>query len=451
MAVPDVAYARSGDLSIAYHVMGDGPPDLVFTTLLISTVFSAEHEPFASFYRRLASFSRLILFDKRGTGASDRPRTPPTLEAQMDDVRAVLDDVGSEQASLFGSGHGALMCTLFAATYPERTSSLILYNAWPRLPGTADEHRLMLREARDGFGRRETMERALREQYPSLAADEAFLDAASTIVRATVSPGGAVDYLRAMADADVSEILPTIRVPTLLLYRSKFSAELAQHPATRQGAENADRMASMIPNARAIGVPGRDISPFVGDEIPTEVERFLSDSPSAFVPDTVLATVLFTDIVGSTERAAVVGDEAWRDQLAQHRQALRREIARYGGREIDTAGDGFLITFDGPARAIFAARAMIDAASQHGLTIRAGAHTGECQRDGNALAGIAVHIGARITALAQPDELLVSRTVTDLVAGSGIQFLARGDHQLKGVPGTWQLYAVADTGHSTEQ
>jgi len=189
LAVPDVAYARSGDLSIAYHVMGDGPIDLVFTTLLISTVFSAEHEPFASFYRRLASFSRLILFDKRGTGASDRPRTPPTLEAQMDDVRAVLDAVGSQQAALFGSGHGALTCTLFAATYPERTSALILYNAWPRLPGTPDEHRAMVRELRESYGNRVAMERVVREQYPSLAGDERFLDALTTIVRATAREG----------------------------------------------------------------------------------------------------------------------------------------------------------------------------------------------------------------------------------------------------------------------
>jgi class 3 adenylate cyclase len=446
---PAVEYARSGDVSIAYHVLGEGPIDLVFTTLFISTVFSAEHEPFATFYRRLASFSRLILFDKRGTGASDRPRTAPTLEAQMDDVRAVLDAVGSQQAALFGAGHGGLMCALFAATYPERTSALILYNGWMRFPGTTDEQHALIRRFRDEWGRKETIEHVIRQQYPSLAGDREFFKAAAMVVRATASPGSAAEYMRTVTEADIGAVLPTIRAPTLLLYRKDVPGGLvADYPAGRGSAERAQEMAAAMPSARVVAVPGQDISPFVGDEIATEVEQFLRAPVAEPIPDRVLATVLFTDVVGSTARAAAVGDRAWRDQLASHRADLRRLLARYRGEELDTAGDGIYASFDGPARGIACAQAMIAAASDDGLSIRAGLHTGECERDGNKLAGIAVHVGARIAAVAQSDELLVSRTVKDLVAGSGIAFQDRGEHTLKGVPGAWQLYAVCLEGSS---
>jgi class 3 adenylate cyclase len=438
---PDVHYTRSGDLSIAYQVVGDGPVDLVFVPFLISTVFTWQHPLFATFYERLASFSRLILFDKRGTGASDRPRTPPTLEAQMDDVRAVLDEVGSEQAALFGGAHGAQMCALFAATYPERTSALVLYNAWSRLPGTDEEHRRMIRRFRDEWGQTDVLKRNIQEQYPSLAGDESFLRSLMMIMRASASPGSATEFIRTAAEADIAEVLPLIRVPTLLLYRRDLRAGPDLLPA-RDPEEQARRVAGLIPDARVVAVPGQDIAPFVGDEIPAEVEQFLSAPLAESVPDRVLATVLFTDIVRSTERAAALGDRAWRELLAGHREDVRRELQRFAGVELDTAGDGFFASFDGPARGITCAQAIVSSAAERGLGVRAGLHTGECEREGGKLAGIAVHIGARIAALAQPGQVLVSRTVKDLVAGSGIEFADRGDQELKGVPGEWRLYAA---------
>jgi class 3 adenylate cyclase len=442
---PVVEYARSGDVSIAYEVIGDGPTDLVFVPLLISTIFSRPHEPFASFYEGLASFSRLILFDKRGIGASDRPRTPPTLEAQMDDVRAVLDAVGSEQAALFGAGHGGLMCALFAATYPERTSALVLYNAWPRFPGTPEEHRRLIRREREEMGRAETIERMVREQYPSLAGDESFLSAAATIVRSSTSPGAAAEFMRTVVEADISEVLPIIRAPTLALYRRDAFVPKGVFGLPARDSETAARaVAEAVPHARVVGVPGPDISPFTSKEIPIEVERFLRAPLAEPVPDRVLATVLFTDIVRSTERAASLGDRAWRDLLASHHTQVRRELGRFSGVEVDTAGDGVFASFDGPARGIACAKAVVAAAAEQGFDVRAGLHTGECEREGKKLTGIAVHIGARIAALAQPREVLVSRTVRDLVAGSGLEFDDRGQHELKGVPGDWRLYAVRD-------
>jgi class 3 adenylate cyclase len=442
---PVVDYARSGDVSIAYEVIGDGPTDLVFVPLLISTIFSRPHEPFASFYEGLASFSRLILFDKRGIGASDRPRTPPTLEAQMDDVRAVLDAVGSEQAALFGAGHGGLMCALFAATYPERTSALVLYNAWPRFPGTPEEHRQLIRREREEMGRAETIERMVREQYPSLAGDESFLSVVATIVRSSTSPGAAAEFMRTVIEADISEVLTIIRAPTLALYRRDAFVPKGVLGLPARDSETAARaVAEAVPHARVVGVPGPDISPFTSKEIPIEVERFLRAPLAEPVPDRVLATVLFTDIVRATERAASLGDRAWRDLLASHHTQVRRELERFSGIEVDTAGDGVFASFDGPARGIACAKAVVTAAAEQGLDVRAGLHTGECEREGKKLTGIAVHIGARIAALAEAREVLVSRTVKDLVAGSGLEFDDRGQRELKGVPGDWRLYAVRD-------
>jgi class 3 adenylate cyclase len=441
---PEVEYARSGELSIAYQVLGGGPIDLVFVPFSLSAIFSSEHPPFSTFYERLASFSRLILFDKRGIGASDRPRTPPTLEAQMDDVRAVLDAAGSEQAALLGAGHGGQMCALFAATYPERTSALVLYAPWPhRLPGTPEDHRRMIRRLQEGTGRSEAMERVAQEQYPSLAGDKEFLRAFTSIVRASASPGAAAEFMRTVVEADLSDVWPTIRVPTLVLYRKEAAAgQTTGVRGAREVEEGARAVAAAIPNAHAIGVAGQDASPFVGDEVADEVERFLSAPLAESVPERVLATVLFTDIVGSTERATSLGDRAWGNVLEAHRADVRRELARFAGIELDTAGDGFFASFDGPARGIACAETIVRSAAQEGLEIRAGLHTGECERQGDKLAGIAVHIGARIAALAQAGEVLVSRTVKDLVAGSGIEFDDRGEHELKGVRGTWQLYAV---------
>jgi len=442
---PDVRYAQSGDLSIAYQVTGEGPIDLVFVPFLISSVFSWIHPLFASFYERLSAFSRLILLDKRGIGASDRPRTPPTLEAQMDDVRAVLDDVGSEKAALFGSGHGGLMCSLFAATYPERTTALVLYDPFARVPGTTEDHQRGIRRIRSEWGRREWLEQDIRDDYPTFADDRDFVRAMTMIMRASASPGSATEFTRTVAEADISDVLPTIRVPALVLYRrlaGDVKGAAVGALGRRKPEEQARQVAAAIPDARVVAVDGHDISPFVGDDIPTEVERFLRQPFAELVPDRVLTTVLFTDIVGSTERAASLGDRAWRELLALHRTQVRRDLARFNGSEVDTAGDGFFASFDGPARGIACANAIVTAAAEDGLQIRAGLHTGECEREGAKLAGIAVHIGARIASLAQPGEVLASRTVKDLVAGSGIQFDDRGEHELKGVPGDWQLYAV---------
>jgi class 3 adenylate cyclase len=445
--IPDLEYARSGDLSIAYQVMGEGPVDLVFVPFILSSVFARYVPLIEGFFERLAAFSRLILFDKRGTGASDRPRTTPTLESQMDDVRAVMDAVGSEQAALFGTGHGGQMCALFAATYPERTSALILYNTWARLPGTVEEHRALVRMSREQFGQREMIEQMLRLDYSSVADDESFRYWSAMAIRATASPSAATDFTRTLIEADITDVLPAIRVPTLLLYR-----RLAAEPAAtdlggisfRSVEEEARRLAGAVPEARAVAVPGQDLSPFVGAEVTDEVERFLRAPHEQPVPDRVLATVLFTDIVGSTEQAAAVGDRRWRELLAAHRDDVRRELRRFTGEELDTAGDGFFASFDGPARGLRCAQAVVASAARRGLDVRAGLHTGECEREGGKLTGIAVHIGARIAALAQPGEVLVSRTVKDLVAGSGIEFVDRGIHELKGVPGDWQLYLVRD-------
>jgi class 3 adenylate cyclase len=440
----DVRYARSADVSIAYYTIGDGPTDLVFVPFTISTVFAWHLPVFRDFCRRLSSFSRVILFDKRGIGASDRPRTPPTLESQMEDVRAVLDAVGSEQAALFGSGHGGQMCALFAATYPERTTALVLYGTRDRAPGTPEEHRAELRRVRDHWGLVEDLERTRHGSYPSLAGDQEFRQWMPTVVRASAGPGGAVEFLRTYFETDIREVLPTIRVPTLVLYRSEeeVPSDMPTTIAFDRSQEEARRLADAIPDARVVPVPGPDPSPFVGAELTDEIERFLASPHAVIVPDRVLATVLFTDIVGATERAAEVGDRRWRELLSAHRLAVRRELAFYRGVEIDTAGDGFFASFDGPARAIACAERIVDVAKGQGIEVRAGLHTGECERDGDKIAGLAVHIGARIAALANGGEVLVSRTVKDLVAGSGVTFDERGEHELKGVPGSWQVYVV---------
>jgi class 3 adenylate cyclase len=438
---PDVRYAQSGDAAIAYYTVGDGPRDLVFAPFTTSMVFAWDVPAIRDFCLRLASFSRLILFDKRGVGASDRPRTPPTLEAQMEDVRSVLDAVGSEQAVLFGAGHGGQMCALFAATYPERTGALVLYGTVVRAPGTPEEHRAALRRLRSEWGLQETIDGLISHGYPSLADDEEFRQSATRLVRASGSPASAVEFTRTYFETDLSEVLPTISVPTLVLYRPEVKTSLLRFPV--ETTDIARELGERIPDARLAQVPGVDPSPFVGTEITAEVERFLGSSREAVVPDRVLATVLFTDIVGATERAVELGDKGWRDLLAAHRTAVRRELALYRGVELDTAGDGFFASFDGPARAIACARRIVDVAQSDGVQVRTGIHTGECERDGEKLSGLAVHIGARIAALAGGGEVLVSRTVKDLVAGSGIDFEERGRRELKGVPGEWELYAVS--------
>jgi class 3 adenylate cyclase len=435
---PDTRYTRSGDAHIAYQVVGEGP-DLVFAPFLLGMTFAWLHPLFVDFFERLASFSRLILFDKRGTGASDRPRTLPALEAQMDDLRAVLDAAGSEQAALFGAGHGAAVCALFAATYPERTSRLVLWNAWSRFPGSPEEHAAEIRRAESEWGRADAIETAIAEQYPSCADDDSFRVMFATIARASASPGAAAEFTRTLVETDISEVLPAIRVPTLVLYPQ------LEHPpdllALRNTRERADELAEAIPGARALGVRRREPNPFVGEEVTDEVRRFITERRDEPTADRVLATVLFTDLVDSTARAAEMGPQ-WSDLLRQHNNAIRRELVRFRGQEIDTAGDGFFASgFDGPARAIRCGCAIRDAIAALGLGIRVGLHTGECDVVDGKLSGLAVVIGARVAAQADDGEVLVTGTVKDLVAGSEIRFESRGERDLKGI-GEWPLFAV---------
>jgi len=428
MEPPDVQYARSGDVSIAYQVIGEGPVDVVFVPFFGNIRWAWEQPLFAHFFGRLASFSRLILLDKRGTGLSDRPRVL-TLETQMDDIRAVLDAVGSERAALLGAVQGSQLCALFAATYPERTRALVLFNPHaspvdiPPAPRSGDE-------ARERWGTRELAEDFARAVYPSLAGDPGFLRWHADYLRFAASPGAAAEFFRMLRDTDISDVLPTIRRPTLVIYR----------PDRRDAAL---RAAELIPGAQAVQIPG-DGGAWVGDEVPAEVERFLSGKEDPLVPDSVLTTILFTDIVGSTERAAELGDREWRDLLAQHHAIVRRQLARFRGQELDTAGDGFFATFDGPARAIRCAEAIIADVAELGLDLRAGLHTGECELHDGKLAGIAVSIGARVAGKAGAGQVVVSGTVRDLVAGSGIEFEDLGATPLKGVPGDWQLFRVRD-------
>jgi class 3 adenylate cyclase len=427
-AIPDVRYTRSGDVAIAYQVFGEGPVDLVFVPFFGNIRWAWEQPLFARFLERLASFSRLILFDKRGTGLSDRPRTL-TLEAQMDDIRAVLDAVDSERAALLGAVQGSQLCALFAATYPERTRALVLYHPHA---APSDLPQAALRsadEARERWGARELTDEIARAIIPSLADDDTVRRWFADYHRFAASPGAAAEFFRMLGDTDISDVLPTIRVPTLVVHRARWH-------------DSAMRVAALIPGATVVQLAGDDHPAWVDDGVAAEVERFLSGREEPPVPDSVLTTVLFTDIVGSTEHAATLGDLAWRDLLARHHASVRRELARFRGQELDTAGDGFFATFDGPARAIRCAQAIVANVGEIGLDLRAGLHTGECELHDGKLAGIAVSVGARVAAEARPGAVLVSSTVKDLVAGSGIEFEHVGARALKGVPGEWTLYVV---------
>jgi class 3 adenylate cyclase len=426
--IPDVRYARSGDVAIAYQVLGEGPVDLVFVPFFGNIRWAWEQPLFARFLERLASFSRLILFDKRGTGLSDRPRTL-TLEAQMDDIRAVLDAVGSERAALLGVGQGSQLCAIFAATYPERTRALLLYHPQAAPADSPPPALLSPDEARERWGTRELADEMTSNIVPTLAHDEAAWRWFADAMRFAASPSAAAEFFRMLGDTDISDVLPTIRVPTLVLHRAWWR-------------DAAQRVASLIPGATAVELAGDDTPPWVGDQAAVEVERFLSGREELPVPDSVLTTILFTDIVGSTERVAALGDLAWRDLLARHHASVRRELARFRGEELDTAGDSFLATFDGPARAIRCAQAIVANVGELGLELRAGLHTGECELHDGKLAGIAVSVGSRVAAEAGPGEVLVSSTVKDLVAGSGIEFEHVGARPLKGVPEEWTLYVV---------
>ena len=445
--LPETRYAQSGDVSIAYQVTGDGPFDVVHVPGFVSHVELAWEVPgIAALIRRLSSFCRLIRFDKRGTGMSDRVSGVPTLETRMDDVRAVMDAAGSERAALIGVSEGGPMSILFAATYPERAWALALCGTFARERWAPDypfgirdeEARLEDEEIERSWGTPEDATATAQELAPSASAEEQL--ALATMVRQSASPGAALALNRMNHEIDVRNVLSAIRVPTLVLNRE------AEHPFTRQGSAY---LAEHIPGARHLDLPGTDHAIFAGDweSYAQALEEFLQEAwaeEATVEPETdrVLATILFTDIVGSTAKAVELGDARWRELLEDHHATVRRLLLRYRGTELDTAGDGFFAAFDGPARGIRCARAITESVRDLGIEVRAGLHTGECERMNAKVGGIAVHIGARVAAEAGPGEVVVSSTVKDLVAGSGIAFRDRGAAELKGVPGEWRLFAV---------
>jgi class 3 adenylate cyclase len=440
---PKTQYAKSGEIHVAYQVTGDSPLDLVLVPGFVSHLeYQWEHPRPAQFLERLASFSRLIRFDKRGTGLSDRVGGIATLEERMDDVRAVMDAVGSERAAIMGISEGGPMCALFAATYPERTSALVMYGAMARMAWAPDHP--SGRTPEQYQARLESVERAwgtgvtLDTYTPSLADDVSYVKWISGYERASASPGAVLAILRMNWEIDARPVLPMIRVPTLVVNRTGDRAVKV---------EQGQYIAEHIPGAKYVQLNGDDHLPWAGDTnaVVEEIEEFLTGARHGPETDRVLATVLFTDIVSSTERAAALGDRRWRDFLEGYYALARRELARFRGREIDTAGDGFFAAFDGPARAVRCAEAIRAGALSLGVEVRSGLHTGECEVFGDKVGGIAVHIGARVASLAHPGEVLVSNTVKDLVAGSGLAFEDRGAHALKGVPGEWRLYAVTRT------
>ncbi len=437
---PQIRYARSGDVHIAYQVTGDGPLDLVFVPGFISHLEHAWEElGLARFFHRLETFARLIRFDKRGTGLSDRVADTSTLEERIDDVRAVMDAVGTERAALFGISEGGPMAILFAATHPERTRSLVVYGSYARRAWAPDfplgRTEAEFEQLIDLIEREWGGPAAIELWAPSAAADDHFKQWWAKSLRLAASPGAAAAIARMTRDIDVRHVLPAIRVPTLILHRTGGRINRLEH---------ARYLAERIPAARLVELAGTDHVPWVGDAdaLLDEVQEFLTGVRRGPEVDRVLATVVLTDIVGATECAAARGDRRWRDLLETHHALVRRELTRFRGREVDTAGDGFLATFDGPARAVHCACAIADGVRSRGLQIRAGLHTGECEVMGEKIGGLAVHIGARVAAVAAPGEILVSHTVKDLVAGSGLRFEDRGMHTLKGVPGEWRLYAV---------
>jgi len=412
---PETRYARSGDVSIAYQVMGEGRSDLVWIPSVVHHVeLSWENPPVARFLIRLVDLARLIVFDKRGTGMSDRVSSETSLETRMDDIRAVMDAAASDRAVVCALGDSGPLAMLFAATYPERTAGLVLINTTPRFVRSAEfpwlrsrgEHEQMLDDITRRWGEAGTQEEMIGTASPDMSEDDR--RAFGRTIRLSVSPGAFRDYMRMNFDVDVCEVLPSIRVPTLILHRTQLA---------RLDVGGARYLADHIPGVRLVELEGRNFAPGVGDTdtLLVELRRFLDEIESgrwkADESDRVLSTVLFTDIVGSSEKAAAVGDRAWSELLKQHHELVRRLIIRFRGRELDTAGDGFFASFDGPARAIRCACTIVEAVKKIDLNVRAGLHTGECELVDGKVAGIAVHTGARIASLAQPGEVLVSSTV----------------------------------------
>ena len=437
--LPDIKYARSGDVNIAYEVIGDRPIDLVLVHGWVASIEGLYGSPaFDQFIQRLASFARVIQFDKRGTGMSDRVTQAATLEERMDDVRAVMDDIGSQRAAVMGISEGGAMSALFAATFPERTSALIMYGSYAQRhePMTENDWLIEGERIRRNWGSEEEARETLAWMAPTLADDKHQIRWLQRLLRIGASPSAVIALGRMINEIDIRQVLPTIRVPSLIIHRN---GDLGQPVADGR------YLGEHIPNAKYIELPGMDHLPWVGDAnaILDEIEEFLTGVRQPLEHNRMLATILFTDIVGSTERAHELGDRNWLELLDQHNALVRKELTRFRGVEMDTTGDGFFATFDGPARAIRCALAISDNVQQLGIQIRAGLHTGECELMGNKVGGIAVHIGARVMAHSGANEVLVSSTVKDLVAGSGIKFVERGVHELKGVPDEWHLFAVA--------
>jgi class 3 adenylate cyclase len=441
MEVPETRYTKTSDgVHIAYQVVGDGPVDFVYAGPWVTHIeYRWELPRYASYLRRIASFSRLILFDRRGMGMSDpvSPDQLPDLETRMDDLRAVMDEVGSERAVIYGASESGSLAILFAATNPERTVALVLHGSYPSGRWAPDAPWGWTPE--QFAARIEDIERSwgtvdfIRREFPTWAHDDAHVRWWAGYSRRSASPGAVVAWERMDFETDVRHVLPAVHVPTLILHRAEDAPEANRY------------LAKQIPGAEYVALPGNEHVPYVGDQdgVLNEIERFVKAVREAEISlERVLATVLFTDVVDSTSQAAAMGDRAWREVRERHDRTVRGLLARFRGREIKTMGDGFLATFDGPGRAVRCASAIAAAMEPIGLQIRAGLHTGEIELDDDDVGGIAVAIAARVAATAPPSEVLVSQTVRDLVAGSGLVFEDAGEHELKGVPDRWRLYRV---------
>jgi class 3 adenylate cyclase len=437
---PSISYAWNGGTALAYQVAGSSGPDLLLVPGSVTHLEVLWEEPrVARFLSRLAGFSRLILMDPRGLGLSDRLTEIPTMDERVADLFAVLDAAGSERATLFGNADTGPACIAAAVARPERMSGLILLGTYAKggwsedypIGWTDEEYADFQRSVREGWGRFDLSANVA----PSMADDPAFKQWAATLVRAGASPRAVLLLGEMTKSVDVRPLLPRVAVPTLVMHRTGDRINVIDH-----GRFLADR----IPGARWVELPGEDFALWAGDTdaIVDEVEEFLTGSRGGAAPTRIVATVMFTDVVGSTERARELGDRAWADLLEVHNARMRTELRRFGGREIDTAGDGFLVSFGSPSAAVACARSVVESVREIGVPVRIGIHTGECDVVADKLRGIAVHIGARVAGQAGPGEILVSQTVKDLVAGSGIEFADRGSHELKGVPGEWRLYSV---------
>ena len=444
MNIPETRFTQSGEVSIAYQVVGSGPLDLVVVPGFVSHLEQAWEDPsYSRFLNQLASFSRLILFDKRGTGLSDRIVGIPTLEERMDDVRAVMDAVGTERVAIFGISEGGPMGVLFAATYPERVSNLILYGsiargAWsPDYPWGAKPDSKEIEVWYEGWRKEWGTPYLIDFWAPSMAEDKIFRQWWAKYLRLSASPAAVINIFRMNMAIDIREILPSVQMPTLVLHRS---GDLAIN--IDQGRYLAER----IPDAKFRELTGDDHLWWVGDteSIVSEIQEFLTGEQPSLEVDRVLSTVLFLDIVESTKRAVELGDSRWKDVLANHNALVQKEVSRFRGRVIKNTGDGYLAIFDGPGRAIRCGQAVSSESIQLGIDVRTGLHTGEIDLREQDIGGIAVHIAARVMAMASPNKVWVSRTVKDLVVGSGFEFVEQGEFELKGVPGTWNLYLVLE-------